>query len=678
MILRGPMATKIPVNLSSDYLKSITVTSRPLLSLAEVIWNGLDADAQRVSVRFDRNQLDTVEAIRIRDDGTGINFDHAGALFGTLGDSWKKSKNRTTGGRGLHGKNGKGRFRAFGLGSRITWSTTAHRDGVGLVSFRISGSTAALKDFEVSDPVVVNHGSKSGTEVIIENLHREFGSLTHSDAALDVTREFASYLAKHPGVIIDYDGIVLDPKTVQDRASDLTCEEVTLSDGRKTTPVVRVVEWKTKVERSLHLCDETGVSFHEIKIGTGVRAPGFNFTAYLLSEVMRDLDKENKLILEDVHPDVGALIESAKKTLKGYFRQREAEDLSKAVARWKEENIYPYDEKTDLTPVEEAERQVFDIVAINVQEYLPDFEDSAQSSKRFTFRLLAQAIKDNPESLQKIIGEVLSLKTDAQNDLADLLERTPLAAIVKAAKIVTNRLDFVKGIHDLLFDKETKKILLERDQLHKILEQEAWLISEEFALAGSEKTLEEVLNIHLEKLGKREDDPEPVEVGDGKRGRVDLMFHKAVQPRTGEFDYLVVELKRPSQKINSEVLTQVERYAWAVARDARFHGVPIRWTFVAISNEMDDFATAKANQKDRAPGLVYDDAQLKIRVFARTWSEVLNDARSRLRFFKDQLSYEADRDTARAYLKAKHEKFLPTPEQATAIDPQAEAVDSNG
>ena len=86
------------------------------MALAEVIWNGLDADANRVAVRFDRNKLDTIDAIRVTDDGNGINFDHAGSLFGTLGDSWKKSRNRTSGGRGLHGKNGKGRFRTFRLG----------------------------------------------------------------------------------------------------------------------------------------------------------------------------------------------------------------------------------------------------------------------------------------------------------------------------------------------------------------------------------------------------------------------------------------------------------------------------------------------------------------------------------------------------------------------------------
>ena len=139
---------KIPVNLSADHIKSLTVTNRPLVALAEVIWNGLDADANRVSVRFDRNKLEGLEAIRVNDDGTGINFDHAVNLFGTLGDSWKKTKNRTTGGRGLHGKNGKGRFRAFSLGSIVEWNTTAHRDGVGLISYKIAGSAAQTSDMQ--------------------------------------------------------------------------------------------------------------------------------------------------------------------------------------------------------------------------------------------------------------------------------------------------------------------------------------------------------------------------------------------------------------------------------------------------------------------------------------------------------------------------------------------------
>jgi len=192
---------------------------------------------------------------------------------------------------------------------------------------------------------------------------------------------------------------------------------------------------------------------------------------------------------------------------------------------------------------------VFDILAVNVQSYLPLFDVADVKSRKFTFRLLAQAIRENPESVQKIIAEVLGLKKDEQDDLAELLKQTSLSSIISSARIVANRLDFLNGLENLLFDKESKKKLLERDQLHKILENEAWLFDEEFSLAGSELRLEEVLNQHLDKLGKREDDPDPVEVGEGKTGRVDLMLQKAIQPRTGEYDYLIVELKRPSKKI---------------------------------------------------------------------------------------------------------------------------------
>ena len=63
------------------------------------------------------------------------------------------------------------------------------------------------------------------------------------------------------------------------------------------------------------------------------------------------------------------------------------------------------------------------------------------------------------------LGEVLGLKKEAQDDLAELLKKTPLASIIQSAKIVANRLDFLAGLENLLFDKDTKKTLLERDQI---------------------------------------------------------------------------------------------------------------------------------------------------------------------------------------------------------------------
>jgi hypothetical protein len=253
---------------------------------------------------------------------------------------------------------------------------------------------------------------------------------------------------------------------------------------------------------------------------------------------------------------------------------------------------------------------------------------------------------------------MLNLKKDEQDALCELLEVTSFSNIISSAKTVANRLDFLIALENTVFDKETKKKLLERDQLHKILENEAWIFDEEFALSGSEQTLEEVLHNHLGKI-RDEKDTEPVLREDGKQGRVDLMFSRMVRPRHDERDHLVVELKRPKQPINSKVLGQVESYALAVAADPRFIKAKTRWRFVVVSNDMDDYAKEKAAQKDRPAGLVFDSGTYNIQVWAFTWDQIIAKARARLQFINQALRYEASRETSREYLEKAHAKFIP-------------------
>jgi hypothetical protein len=129
---------KIAVSVKGDHIEALAATKRPAASVAELIWNGLDADADTVAVRFDENALGGLDAIRVRDNGDGIRYDELESLFGSLGGAWKSSKNRTKTGRSLHGKSGKGRFRASSLGDLVEWKTTSERND-GLVDFTIKG-----------------------------------------------------------------------------------------------------------------------------------------------------------------------------------------------------------------------------------------------------------------------------------------------------------------------------------------------------------------------------------------------------------------------------------------------------------------------------------------------------------------------------------------------------------
>ena len=67
---------------------------------------------------------------------------------------------------------------------------------------------------------------------------------------------------------------------------------------------------------------------------------------------------------------------------------------------------------------------------------------------------------------------------------------------------------------------------------------------------------------------------------------------------------MVVELKRPSKKIDQEVLGQIKGYAQAISKDERFDKSKTKWIFIAVSNELDDSVENAVNQLNRPRGLV--------------------------------------------------------------------------
>lgn len=652
-------STDISVQAKQDFLKSLTANVTPLAAVSELIWNGFDAGAQHVKVILEPNELQGLHAIRVSDDGDGIDRSQLDALFGGLGDSWK-AKNQRYKGRALHGKKGKGRFRAFALGESVEWRTT-YLDGKAFKSYTITGRASQMTGFRAS-PTTDAETAVLGTEVVVENLESNLPSLTRDSASLEITKRFAAYLTETPGLTLYYDGTKIDPATVQSHKEDIHLGDVELQGGKRVPVAITIIEWSVPTDRMFELCDKAGVSLHEVPVGPQIKAPGYNFTIYVKSDHFRDLDSAGSLSLSDLSQDVTDILTAVKGKVREHFRRRILQHRSETIQRWKDEKIYPYEDKADVHASEQIERQVFDILALNVEDHLPAFDEAPSKSRRFTFRLLAQAIRENPDSVRTIMDEVLNLRKDEQDDLATLLRKTTLSKIITSAKIVADRLNFVEALSDLLFNKESKKRLLERDQLHKALEVESWIFKEDFNLAGSEKTLEAALAIYMEKLGQREDeevDNDPVLREGDKGGRIDLMLARSIQPTEGAHEYLVVELKRPSQNINSTVLGQIKSYAFAVAADARFHQKKTKWTFMVVANDIDDFARKEIKQKDRAEGIAYQADDSSITVWAKTWSDILNDARARLNFFSQQLDYQADSDSELDYLKRAHSKYIP-------------------
>lgn len=659
------------VQVQDDHLKKVSQSRRPISAVVELIWNALDADAEEVRVTLETNALGGLEALVVADDGHGVPYGDAEMTFSKLGGSWKQGAGRSQEKRRLlHGREGRGRFRAFSLGSKVEWDI-CYAAPEGLHRYSITMRRDAPRQVEQSEDQPAP-GHRRGVTVTVTGIEAHFRSLLADDAATDLAMVFALYLRQYPTIRVFYGGTLLDPTGAM-AAEPASYDLPPIHSGEHTYPVsLEIVEWRMPAQRRLYFCDMEGFPLDDVP--PGVQAPGFSFSAYLKSDYFAKLLADNLIDLASLDPASTQAVNAAKAAIRDHFRRRAEAAAAGLVEEWQKAGVYPYADEP-ATLVELAERQVFNVVALNVNSYLPTFSASDDKTKEFQLRLLRQAVERAPGDLSKILGEVLNLPADKRQELSSLLERTTLSAIISASRLVTDRLEFLRGLETLVFDPELKEEVRERTQLHRIVAENAWMFGEQYHLSVDDQSLTEVLRKHIAAQGLSIAIDDVVKRTDGSRGIVDLMFSRDIsRADTEEREHLVVELKRPSVKIDAAAITQIKSYAFAVAEDERFRDLHTRWVFWAVSSDMDAFARREVAQKDRPRGVLFQDDELRITIWVKTWAQVIAECRARLNFFAEKLSYQPDRDASLGHLKTTYEKYLgdlfnKREEQAAGGDP---------
>jgi hypothetical protein len=649
------------IELTAHHLHRFAATS-PLDAVSELIWNALDADADRVIVTTEFDVLDTMTAVTVSDNGTGIPFSEIVERFKKLGDSWKRtarfSKAKQ---RFLHGKDGQGRFKALSLGRVVEWSVV-YAEGDRRFRYEARLMSDDPTDLIVSDAPAPTE-AETGVRVRITELSPQT-RLLQSVGALDrIGERFALYLNQYRDVQITFQGSAIRPETYI-----VSLEAFQLSDvaaGETSYPVeYDIVEWAVRSERRIYLCDAHGFPLAERN--PRFHVPGLDFVGYIRSGYFADLAENNLIDVDGLNENVSSILDEAKTRTKSYYRRKRLHETKSVIQQWKDEKVYPYaDDRGSEDDAQQTERQMFDLVAVSVKDYIDDFDTLPAAAKRFNFELLRQAIERNPTELRSVLEHVLKLPENKLAELSALLEDVSLSNIIEASATVTERLTFVQGLEELIYNDDHSKDLLERAQLHQVVAQNIWLFGEQYTLTVSDKGLTQVLKKHA-KLGKQKKVIDrPVRRLDGSVGIVDLMISRAAKPmRSGEIEHLIIELKRPTVEVGVDELHQAYSYASAVANDERFAVGHAEWEFWVVSAGMSAAAKGLANQAGKAPGLYYDSGGLnpKVRVWVRTWSEILNDAKVRMQFYKDRLSLEVDSDIAVRKLKRTYAKYFAEPD----------------
>ncbi|WP_420441767.1 ATP-binding protein [Candidatus Palauibacter sp.] len=446
------------VEVQPDFLQRQT-KARPIRAVAELVWNGLDADATRVDVRLFRNELGMTKIV-VRDNGHGIPYQEAPQFFTHLGGSWKEPGGTTkTKGRMLHGYEGRGRFKVFALGNVADWRVTYRTDDGDLRAYDITILADDIRRIRITDEESVDTGA-TGVEIEVSELHRNYRSLDSDHAVQELAEVFALYLKAYRDVSILHEGVRVDPA----KAIATTCtEQLEDIDDDTIHPVeLEIIEWRNVTTRGLYLCTEQG--FPLTKVTTRFHIGEFHFTAYLKSSFITKLHGDAQLDLAELNPLLDTCVAEARETVKAYFRDRAAERARTVVEEWKAENVYPYEGEA-VSTLEDVERKVFDILAVTASDYMPDFANAPAKKKAYDLRMLRTAIARSPEELQIIMNEVLGLPKRKQRELAQLLQEASLSSIIGAAKIVADRLTFLAGLEQILFDPDMKKRLKERSHL---------------------------------------------------------------------------------------------------------------------------------------------------------------------------------------------------------------------
>lgn len=659
------MADHVLLEAGDDLVRQLSHEREAVKAVLELVWNSLDADATDVDVAIERSVMDGVDKVVISDNGDGITPEKARSAFKQVGNSDKREGGTTARlQRPLHGKAGRGRLRAFALGDYTRWISVARAVDDCLMRTMIESEISRRTTWRIdSQPAPAS--ADTGTKVELWGKQsRHLNRLLEPKAATQITTALAPYLLTYTDIRVTYDGQLINPRTQienEERAEGLAFEY----DGQAHPFQVRLIHWRIGTERAIALCDAASAPV-EI-IDASAEHTDFAYTAYVLWEPMPRHRNEVPLIMLGGETPLAPLLRAARTWMASRFEEWRRRQRRQLVNRWIDEGVYPYQRRAEGSQAQ-AEQATFDLVATSINRHIP----ADKIKKRLTLSLLQNSLRHNPDEMVAILESVLRLSESDVSLLHGLLQQTSLSNIIRASSIVTSRLQFLTALEHLVFDEETYGLVKERDHLHKILEHELWVFGEEYNfMRSSEIGLTRLLEHHRRALGWDPTPDGPVRALSGNTRRVDLML-SAESHEHDRVRHLVIELKAPSVDADREQADQIDDYMQAVLNDPRFANVETTWDFYLVVRKIKDRLLPRVRQAGQPEGLYSEPTSFehaRVRVWVRTWSEILREAKQRLEFVKNGIDHNPSLEQALDYLRTQHGDLIPDQLRQTAAVP---------
>lgn len=621
-------------------------------AIAELIWNGFDAKASIVDIKFETNELGYISTFTISDNGDGIKLSDLSKSFGAFLDSPKKQTYQRT--SSTHGKRGKGRFSFTNFAAKAVWETRFLDENDKLLKYEITIYKSSKNVYEDSNKEILEEGV-SGTDLHLYDLNKSISAESfYSEHFTEyIAQEFGwflhlnkdkEYAIKINGVPITYGHIIGEDDITMLYMKDRSNNDVVFS--------VSYVRWTKKIgdKSYYYLLNTNKYEVGKILTSFNNNAIDFYHSLYVESQYFDHfvfekagedssrtdgLKNQGDVVYKRLIKKLQSLLEEKQKL---FVREMAAEKLledyeSEGIIPIFKNNKYDQERKTDLLNV------IKEIYCIQPKIFKGLKREQQKTCVGFLNLLLDT---DERENILTIIEDVVKLTSEEREQLAHTLQTTSLNKISRTIRMIQNRYLVVEMLKGLVFD--LKKFSTEREHIQKAIEDNYWLFGEQFHLVSADESFEKALSNYLYLLdGVKK---ETFINSDEHLRRPDIfMCRKRKIPDIQNLsdmleENIIIELKRPTVTIGKEQFRQVEDYLDLIKSEEQFNSQMRRWKFFIVSNKVDDFIKDqyKSFQVQNRRFLVHMKEQFEI--YAMTWDDVFQLFEIRHNYLLDKLNFD--------------------------------------
>lgn len=650
---------KLKINLTNQELLNASNVSG-LIALKEAIWNGFDAEAERIDIEFIKTDLGAVNTICISDNGHGISYENFQAEFCMYGKSNKVGKVFTPDKkRFYHGKEGKGRFRLFSLGEQLQWSTTYYdRDINKNLTYSISIDTDQIDDFIFSDPIETTN--KVGTKVVIKKLNdKKVNELLRKNIEFEIVREMAPTLKAYNDIEIYFDSKQIDYKEFL-YGEEVGTWEIILAEKEQPIDYVFLV-WKKETYHDLFLCDNASKTPLSME-STGTKSTIVSHSCFLYADYFKELFNHDGL--DAMNSELNIIKSQIKKKLDEIAWSFHRKMIEEKIIEVKNGDFYPF-ETEPKDQYEILERAVFDSALALVLDKNPSFDKMTKTLKRLNLKLL-KTIVEQGQDIEATLTNILGLNKNDISDLNIILEKTSFQSIIRKYKTVMHYLSFLKFLEQITYEKEIKSHLKERLGLQKIIRDELWIFGDEYSLIGDDESIKTVIENEVLKIRKSsppafdlteeqfnaiqkelEDNP------DNYSKHIPDMF--LIRKDSQKNKALIIELKAPKVSLDFSHLKQLKRYAENISKILNL-AIPeheqIQLDFILISSDVSKELLGLINDQG-----IHTDSTLpkNVTIYIYNWTTLLQKRGKELEKVKKDLDITLKGDEYKSFFEKYHE-----------------------